>query len=211
MEKRLRAGLFDLDGVILDTETQYSRFWGMQGRLAHPELPEFSKMIKGHTLEEIVETYFPGKEQAEKVIREIFDFESKMTFDFVPGVMDFACRLKKEGVRLAIVTSSNNEKMQNVFRIHPELTDVFDVMITADKISRSKPDPECYLLAAEELGVSPGNCSVFEDSFAGLEAGRRAGMFVVGVATTNPAEVIKDKADLVIPDFMEITSDQLRR
>ncbi len=85
----------------------------------------------------------------------------------------------------------------------------FDVIVTADKITRSKPDPECYLLAAKELQYAPARCVVFEDSFSGLKAGRGAGMKVIGLATTNPPETIRDKADAVIPDFRDFSYDRL--
>ena len=85
--------------------------------------------------------------------------------------------------------------MAHVLMAHPEFTELFERVITADKITRSKPDPECYLLAARELQMEVDVCCVFEDSFSGIEAGRSAGMQVVGLATTNPREKIQDKVD----------------
>lgn len=99
--------------------------------------------------------------------------------------------------------------MENVYWACPELKEWFDTIVTADKITHSKPHPECYLLAAEELGVSPDECWVFEDSFSGLEAGRSAGMTVVGLATTNPSGAIQDKADIIIPNFTGLTYERL--
>ena len=81
-------------------------------------------------------------------------------------------------------------------------------MITADKITRSKPDPECYLLAARELQMEVDVCCVFEDSFSGIEAGRRAGMKVIGLTTTNPREKIQDKVDWVLSDFTGCVYDE---
>lgn len=207
--KREMAGLFDLDGVILDTEGLYSRFWTEQGQTAHPEIPDFSNRIKGRTLRDIFECYFPDPELQREIVKRISDFESRMPFDFIPGAAEFVAALKKQGVGLAIVTSSDNKKMSYVYRAHPELKEMFDVIITADKITRSKPDPECYLLAAEELGIQPSQCFVFEDSFSGLEAGRRAGMTVIGLTTTNPAEAIREKADVVLPDFRAFSYEKL--
>jgi beta-phosphoglucomutase-like phosphatase (HAD superfamily) len=66
----------------------------------------------------------------------------------------------------------------------------------------------CYLLAASDLQVSPGDCLVFEDSFAGIEAATKAGMRVIALSTTNPAGSLRDKAYTVIPDFEGITFDQ---
>lgn len=81
------------------------------------------------------------------------------------------------------------------------LESVFDTLVTADRITEGKPDPMCYLLAAADLQVQPDACVVFEDSFAGIQAGKAAGMRVVGLATTNSREAILDQVDAVIPDF----------
>lgn len=207
MEKK--AALFDLDGVILDTEGLYTRFWGQQGEWAHPELKDFSSRIKGHTLKQIFEEYFPRKADQEELSRRINEFESKMPFQYIPGAFAFIKSLKEAKVPVAIVTSSDETKMRNVYQKRPELKELFDVIITADKITRSKPDPECYLLAAKELNRKPEDCFVFEDSFSGLEAGRNAGMTVIGLATTHPADHIENKADWVIPDFRNFTDTKL--
>lgn len=204
MEKRM-AGLFDLDGVIFDTESEYTRFWREQGKLAHPEIPDFSSRLKGRTLKEILAEYFPQEQQAREIVRRIDDFERQMDFPFIKGSLEFVGILKQNGVKVAIVTSSDDKKMKNVYRIYPQLKTLFDAIITADQITRSKPDPECYLLAAEQLGRKPAECVVFEDSFPGLEAGRRAQMKVVGLATTHAEDQIRDKADRVIPDFSRFT------
>jgi len=208
MERKI-AGLFDLDGVILDTEDLYSQFWGEQGRLFCPDVPDFAGAVKGRTLTDLLAAYFPEKEQAERVVRKLREFEREMPFRFIAGADRFIRDLKAHGVKLAIVTSSNGAKMAEVYRVLPRLKEWFDVIVTADKITRSKPDPECYLLAAEELQYAPARCVVFEDSFSGLEAGRRAGMKVIGLATTNPAEAIRDKADAVIPDFRSFSYERL--
>ncbi len=210
MEREI-AGLFDLDGVILDTEDFYSQFWGEQGRLYCPEIPDFTAKVKGRTLSDLLTTYFPGKEQAETIIRKLGDFERQMPFRFIAGADGFIRDLKAHGVKLAIVTSSNDAKMAEVYRVLPQLKEWFDVIVTADKITRSKPAPECYLLAAEELQYTSARCIVFEDSFSGIEAGKRAGMKVIGLATTNSAEAIRNKADAVIPDFRGFSYNQLIR
>ncbi len=208
MERKI-AGLFDLDGVILDTEDLYSQFWGEQGRLFCPDVPDFAGAVKGRTLTDLLAAYFPEKDRAERVVRKLREFEREMPFRFIAGADGFIRDLKAHGVKLAIVTSSNEAKMAEVYRVLPRLKEWFDVIVTADKIARSKPDPECYLLAAKELQYVPARCVVFEDSFSGLEAGRRAGMKVIGLATTNPPEAIRDKADVVIPDFRSFSYERL--
>ena len=82
---------------------------------------------------------------------------------------------------------------------------LFDTIVSAERVEYGKPNPECYLLAAKDLNVKPENCIVFEDSFAGIEAGNAAGMVVVGLATTNPANMLEDKTVKVIPDFSDFS------
>lgn len=210
-EEKTIAALFDFDGVVVDTEPQYSLFWDEKGRKYHPEIPDFGHHIKGQTLTQIYSQYFLDHEGLQpEITRELLDFETRMTFEFIPGVVDFMKELREKGVKLAIVTSSNDQKMVNAHRALPELESMVDAFITADKVSHSKPHPECFLLGAETLRVPIENCVVFEDSFHGLDAGNRAGMKVIGLSTTNPASAIQDKACLVIPDFRGFSYEKMR-
>jgi HAD superfamily hydrolase (TIGR01509 family) len=92
--------------------------------------------------------------------------------------------------------------MQAVYASRPEFRGLFDAILTSEDFERSKPDPDCYLKAAERFGVEPKDCVVFEDSFNGLKSGRAAGMYVVGLATTNSADAIRPLCDEVIKDFV---------
>ena len=204
------AALFDFDGVVVDTEPQYSLFWDEKGEKYHPEIPEFGHHIKGQTLTQIYSQYFLHPEGLQsEITRELLDFETRMSFEFIPGVADFMKELRRKGVKIAIVTSSNDQKMANAHRALPELKSMVDAIITADKVTHSKPHPECFLLGAETLQMPIDRCIVFEDSFHGLESGNRAGMKVIGLATTNPASSIADKASLVIPDFVDFTYEKM--
>lgn len=205
------AALFDFDGVVMDTESQYSLFWNEVGKKYHPEYEEFGKIIKGQTLRQIYDRYFAGmeKEQAE-ITDGLNRFEANMKYEYVPGVTDFMRDLHAKGVRIAIVTSSNEQKMQSVYAVHPELKELVDRILTAEMFTRSKPAPDCFLLGAQVFDTVPANCVVFEDSFHGLEAGNAAGMAVVGLSTTNPAEAIRDKCRLVIPDFTSFSYEKMK-
>lgn len=204
------AALFDFDGVIMDTEPQYTKFWDEKGQKYHPEIPEFGHSIKGQTLTQIYSKYFlkPEGIQAE-ITRELLDYEAGMYFNYINGVMDFMNGLRQAGVKIAVVTSSDEKKMSNVYRAHPELKEMVDVILTAERFTRSKPDPDCFLLGAKVFGTEIENCIVFEDSFHGIEAGNRAGMKVVGLATTNSAEAIAGKCAMVIPDFTDFTVEKM--
>ena len=205
------AALFDFDGVVVDTEPQYTLFWDEKGKKYHPEIPNFGHHIKGQTLIQIYKQFFREPESLQdEITRQLLDYELTMHFEYIDGVVDFMKELREKGVKLAIVTSSNDAKMANAYREHPELKTMVDYIVTADRVTHSKPHPECFLLGAEMLGVEKDNCIVFEDSFHGIEAGNRAGMKVIGLATTNSAEAIAAKCALVIPDFTDFTFEKMK-
>lgn len=205
------AALFDFDGVVMDTETQYSLFWNQIGKEYFPEMNEFGRIIKGQTLVNIYAKYFAGMEKEQQdITARLNQFEKDMAYEYIPGVVDFMKDLRAHGVKMAIVTSSNDLKMANVYKAHPELKQLVDRILTAEMFTRSKPAPDCFLLGAEVFGTVPQNCVVFEDSFHGLEAGNAAGMTVVGLCTTNPKEAIADKCKFVMPDFTAFSFEKMK-
>lgn len=202
-----KAALFDLDGVVFNTEPLYTEFWGAQFREFHPEVSGLEHKIKGQTLQQIYDRYFEGelKEKQSLITQRLNEFEAQMAFDYVEGFENFIKRLHTEGIKTAVVTSSNNQKMEAVYKKHPEFKQLFDAILTAEDFERSKPDPDCYLKAAKRFGVEPTDCIVFEDSFNGLKSGRAAGMFVIGLATTNPATAIAPYSDRVVSNYIGLT------
>ena len=200
---RFKAALFDLDGVVFNTEPQYTEFWGAQCREFHPEHPGLEHEIKGQTLVQIFDRHFSGDlaYSQEIITNRLNDFEPTMRFDYVEGFEDFVSRLRSRGVKTAVVTSSNIAKMQSVYQSRSEFRQMFDAILTSEDFERSKPDPDCYLKAAERLGAEIDECIVFEDSFNGLKSGRAAGMKVVGLATTNSAESIAPYSDVIISNY----------
>lgn len=199
----MKAALFDLDGVVFNTEPQYSVFWGAQCREYHPEIPGLEHKIKGQTLVQIYDAWFSGplKDQQAVITARLDEFERQMSYDYIEGFEDYIRGLRQQGVKTAVVTSSNQPKMEAVYAKRPEFRGLFDAILTSEDFERSKPDPDCYLKAAQRFGVEPKDCVVFEDSFNGLKSGRAAGMYVVGLATTNEAAAIKPLCDRVIRDF----------
>ena len=202
--------LFDFDGVLMDTETQYSRFWDETGR-KFVNIEGFGSIIKGQTLVQIFGKHFAGhsKEELRAIEDAINDYERNMVYDFIPGAREFLAELKAAGVPTAIVTSSNNMKMAQVYKVHPDLHTLVDAILTSEDFSKSKPDPECFLKGMERLGGTPDTTVVFEDSIHGITAGRAAGAYVVGLATTNKREVIEPLCDMVIDDFSDFSLEKL--
>ena len=201
----VKAALFDLDGVVLDTESQYTVFYTQIGREFHPEVPDFAFRIKGMTLTQIYDAWFACQPELQaQLTRRLYDFEANMQYGYIRGFEDFIRQLRGAGIKTAIVTSSNDAKMQSVFRSCPELPTLFDRILTSKDYAASKPAPDCYLTAARLFGVAPAECVVFEDSINGLKSGKASGAFVVGLTTTNPAEAVAPLADLTVADFTQI-------
>lgn len=199
----MKAALFDLDGVVFNTEPLYTEFWGGQCREFHPERPGLELEIKGQTLQQIYDKHFSGELSAKQplITERLNRFEATMAFEYVEGFVPFVRGLRARGVKTAVVTSSNQEKMKAVYERRPEFPGLFDAILTAEDFAHSKPHPDCYLKAAARFGFEPGECVVFEDSFNGLKSGRAAGAYVVGLSTTNAPEAIAPLCDEVIADY----------
>lgn len=202
----IKACLFDLDGVVFETESLYTSFWCEMKKEYCPEITDFEYIIKGQTLVQIYDKYFVGDEKKQQEItNKLNEFEQSMPFNYVDGFETFVKALRSEGIKTAVVTSSNREKMQNVYRKHPEFQSYFDAILTSEDFEESKPSPDCYLKAAARFGVQSKECVVFEDSFNGLRSGVASGARVIGLATTNPIQEIKKYTDKVISNYIGFT------
>ena len=207
--KKPLAVLFDFDGVVMDTEPQYSIFWHQQG-VRYLGMDDLERRIKGQTLTYIFDTFFPGMTKEQQLIEADLDrYEQEMQYEYVPGVLSFIADLRSHDVRTAVVTSSNEVKMAAVYRAHPEVKTLFDRILTAEMFTASKPAPDCYLLGMKVFGTTPETTWVFEDSFNGLRAGMASGATVIGLATTNPREEIAPLCHRVLDDFRGMNFDEL--
>lgn len=201
-----KVALFDLDGVVIDTEGQYTEFWESIGKRYCPEISDFALRIKGMALVQVLDSQASLQAHEKEIRRAIDEFELDMDYPYIAGAREFLCALREAGVPCAVVTSSNRAKMKNVYRQHPELRTLFDRVFTADDITRSKPAPDCYVNAAHCMGVEPTECVVFEDSINGLKSGRAAGAYVVGLSTSCAERDIVHLAEMVVPSFVDATT-----
>lgn len=205
---RHQGVLFDLDGVLIDSETMYTRFWRDIDRLYPTGIDDYAIHIKGTTLGEIMKHY-SDEEVKVDILRRIDEFQSTMQYPLFDGVTDFLEALRSAGIPAAIVTSSDDRKMKRLFTQHPDFRGYFKAVIDASMVTRSKPDPQGYLLAAEAIGCDPEDCFVFEDSLQGLKAGAASGATVIAIATTYPREALTGKAALVLDGFDGFTVDRM--
>ncbi|MCM1369599.1 MAG: HAD-IA family hydrolase [Candidatus Amulumruptor caecigallinarius] len=200
--------LFDLDGVLIDSETEYTRIWATINNRIPTGVERFEHVIKGMTLLEILNKYFSPCRHNE-VIDMLNSMEQQMRYEMLPGaaeILDILCALK---IKRALVTSSNELKLQHLREEIPWLESRFNYIVTADKISHSKPHPEGYLQAAEMLGVDPRCCVVFEDSAQGVKAGKAAECYVVGLSTTLPASQLSNWCDKIVNNLSETNVEDI--
>ncbi|MDE5840494.1 MAG: HAD-IA family hydrolase [Muribaculaceae bacterium] len=209
-EKNDIGCLFDLDGVLVDSERIYTKIWEAIELQWPTGIDNFAYKIKGTTLEDILERYFP-EDTRKDVAEELIRLESMMIYEALPGAIDFLDSLKEKGIPSAMVTSSNGLKMAHLWNDMPGLKERFEVIITGDEVKCSKPDPEGYLAAAAALGVRPERCAVFEDSLQGVKAGKAAGAYVIGVAGTLKASDLAPFSDIVVNKVADVNIDRLEK
>lgn len=193
--------LFDLDGVLIDSEGLYTEFWEDIEKIYPTGVDNFAYVIKGNALFKILNTYY-DQSLHQDIINRVHEFENNIVYPIYDGVINFLTQLKEYNIPTAIVTSSDNVKMESLYHQHPGFKDFFDAIITGSDVTKSKPDPQGYLLAAKAINRNPVDCYVFEDSIQGLEAGMASGATVIGLTTSNPSEKIKEKAHELIDNFI---------
>lgn len=203
MTQNIEIGcLFDLDGVIVDSETQYSLFWDEIEKIYPTGIPDYSMKIKGSTLPTILHKFYATDQIRQDILLRLKSFEDSMPLEIFTGAIDFLEELKIAKIPSAIVTSSTRAKMERLLQLRPQLKTFFAAIIDGDMVTYPKPDPECYLKGAKEIGKHISRCIVFEDSINGIKAGKASGAHVIAISTTLPeSELKKLEPDLIIPSF----------
>ncbi|MEI7585129.1 beta-phosphoglucomutase [Runella sp.] len=213
----MQAFLFDLDGVIVDTAHFHYQAWR---RLANEKLgfdisEEFNESLKGVSRTESLDRILAeGGVTLDDATKETYatlknqwyvELVNQMTpDDILPGIQKFLKETRDAGIKIGLGSVSKNARP---ILEHIGIVDAFDVIIDGTKISKGKPDPEVFLKGAEELGVSPDECVVFEDAVAGIESGKRAGMKTVGIG--HP-DVLKE-ADIVLANLNNLAPADLKK
>jgi len=210
MAQKIKAIIFDLDGVIVDTAVFHYLAWKKLANTMGFDLTEAqNEQLKGISRMESLDILLKignkgslstAEKQQLATSKNKWYRENilKMTpKDILPGVMEFLETLKNADYKMAIGSSSKNA---GTILERIGLKNYFDAVVDGTKISRSKPDPEVFLKGAQELNIPPEQCLVFEDAESGIEAAKNAGMKTIGVG--KPENL--PKADKVIPGFQNV-------
>lgn len=191
---RYRCGIFDLDGVLVDTAKYHYLAWkDLAGRLGFEFTVEQNEALKGISRMESLEVLLQFGGLREKFSQEekllMAEEKNRLYLEYIerleaselfPGVVELFERMKRQGVYIALGSASKNA---GVILDRLQIRSYFDVIVDGNLVTKAKPDPEVFALGADRLGIPYGECVVFEDSVAGLLAAQKLGMMTVGIGT----------------------------
>jgi beta-phosphoglucomutase family hydrolase len=211
------AAIFDWDGVVIDSSRQHEKSWELlaaeEGRTLAPD--DFMRGF-GRKSEQIIRemlgwTNDPQEARRLAVRKETLYREIVRAGGIapLPGVAEWLARLRAASVPCAIASSTHLANIRCVLEVI-RLEKFFRAIVSAEDVTRGKPDPEVFLAAARKIDLSADRCVVFEDAHVGIEAARAAGMKVIAVTTTHPAEELQD-ADRVVRRLDELNVEELSR
>jgi HAD superfamily hydrolase (TIGR01509 family) len=181
----ISAVIFDMDGVLVDSE----KYWSEAEEVVFGELgvdvnPEFRHITQVLTAPEVIQFWYKKApwdglsfEEVEQRVIQYVKYCIQRDDCATPGATSFIRKLTSEGYSLGLGTNSPYPLAETVLK-KLEVEECFHAIVTADQVSKGKPDPEIYLLAAERLQIPPSQCLVIEDSYYGMEAAKAAGMQV---------------------------------
>lgn len=204
--------IFDMDGVIVASGPAHAASWRIVAKKAGYEVSQadFLKHF-GRPSRDIVREIW-GAEISDDEVRRIDDAKElayrQLVTGMVPltiGIRETLAGLREAGIRIAIGTSGPRENVELVLR-ESGLEPLFDAVVTGFDVRHGKPAPDCFLLAAERLGLPPKSCVVVEDAPVGIQAARAAGIRCVGLIGTHPAQALESAGcDALVGKLTEIT------
>lgn len=211
---KLKGAIFDMDGVLIDTEKLYLRFWkeaaaefGYDMRDEHVfAVRSMARKYSTPKLKSMLGEDFPTEEVRSRRTELMNDFISKSGIETKKGLFRLLNHLRDSGIKIAVATATQRERTLSYLSRIGAL-EFFDAVICGDMVTTGKPAPDIYLTAAAELGLPPEECAAFEDSPNGLIAAHSAGCYTVMVPDlTQPDDEVSPYIDNVIEDLGEAVS-----
>lgn len=210
------AVIFDMDGVICHTNPYHSLAFRefFSARNLNPTDEDFAGHMFGKSNSYIL-SHFLGRpiigeelllleEEKESLFRKIYAPHIQP----IDGILEFITDLQHYGVKLGVATSAPSANLDLILSEVP-IREKLGSILASEDVKKHKPDPEVYLTSAQNLGVTPEQCLVFEDSYSGISAALNAGMRVVGVLTSHTIEELP-KCNLYIDDYKDLSFDKIK-
>ncbi len=207
--KKIKAVLFDMDGILIDSMPYHFISWFEVMREQNIRITPFEIYEKeGEKSETCVEYFFKrnNRKITKKLVNQITKKRTEIFNGYLKpyifdGVEDILLKLKKDGYKIAIVTGS---RKADAVRMLPEkIFSLFDTIVSSDIVKSGKPHPEPYLTASKLLNVKPSQCMVIENAPCGIKSAKSARMYCVAVTTSLPKQYLK-QADRVCNNIKEI-------
>lgn len=199
------GALFDLDGVLIDTQDAIVALWREVSTRQGQQLrdSDVERHVLGCSPEHTVEALFPGLDRADRegVLASVRAAEPDLAFQEVAGAGALVAQLHAAGVRLGLVTGASAARAERVLDALG-LRAAFTVLVTWGEVDHGKPAPDCYRLGAGRLGFEPARCLVFEDAPSGVTAAVRAGAVCVGVG--DESRLAAGGATWTVPDLTAV-------
>jgi len=181
----IRGAIFDMDGLLFDTEIVFENCWkkvgAEMGLLVSDEFTHACCGCGRNGLPDVIRRFFPDADAptyAERVIELAFETQLAAIPVLKPGVLEMLAKCRAKGVRTAVASSSSRDVVEHNLSA-AGLTDLFDAIVTGSEVAHGKPAPDIFLLAAERIGIAPTDCAVFEDAVTGIRAAKAAGCLPV--------------------------------
>ena len=214
----MKAVIFDMDGVIVDTNphhrTAWRKYYQRNGRALSDE--DFVQYVSGKHNTAIIAHLFANQTLTSNEIRQLGNEKEALFRELyrpvitpVNGLIDFLKILKVANIRTAVATSAPVENLDFVMDALG-IRHYFDVLLNESMVSNPKPDPEIYQKAMAMLHVDPADSVIFEDSITGIQAAKASGASVVGMATTQSPDELQPLVDDVAQDFTQMTLSRIQ-
>ena len=209
-QRTFKAAIFDMDGLILDSERTVLNCWEKIGeKYGFKDIVTYGISVIGKnkkaTIDEFERIYGEPGDRYERALREIYNVLAKKgEVPLKPHTLELLGAMKNAGMKIAIASSSTREEVTTQMDMLGALP-FFDTCVCGDQVTKSKPDPEIFLLACDALGVKPEEAVGLEDSFNGVRACKASGLYTIMVPDIiMPDDEMKSLADVILPSLKDV-------
>ena len=213
MFEKVRALIFDMDGVLMDSEPviKAAAIAGLKEFGVNAKIEDFEPFVgmgEDRFIGGVAEKHgVPYRPEMKKRVYEIYVDIVADELGIYEGIQEFLSEMKERGYVLALASSADKIKVEANLKVTGIPVSLFSTIICGEDVEKKKPFPDIYLYAARQIGLPPENCLVVEDAISGIKAAQAAGMQCIAVSSSFDRETLeKEGADLVVDNTVEIAS-----